>query len=130
MYSNIHIVAKDPKRISSKIILNAIYQFFFAYIFGKAYRHGTEGVVIAAQYALYPLVYYSKLYEKHNGITLDAIERSFTQQKKKLLTYSPKTNIIDRTIGKLLVIPVAYLHKRFKFKQQMTLNTRRTTEKK
>ncbi|OGK34297.1 hypothetical protein A3F58_02260 [Candidatus Roizmanbacteria bacterium RIFCSPHIGHO2_12_FULL_37_9b] len=112
-----------------KLIFIPVLSFFWHYILGGLFTLGMRGFIISMQFSLYYFLTYSKAYEIEHNITMEAIEKSFVKDKKTLLLTSPKSSIFKKIIGKISVVLISFLHKKFKFKNSdLTIKSKSNDE--
>jgi len=69
----------------ARLIGKPIY-YFLRYIFvGGAWRWGTRGLIIAANYAFYFFNIEAKMWEIENKVSLESIENTYSELKEKLI---------------------------------------------
>lgn len=78
-------LALGKKFSGFKLVCRPIYYFFKYLIKGGAWRWGWRGIIIAAQYAFYFFNIYAKMWEIENKVTIESIEKQYSEMKGRLL---------------------------------------------
>lgn len=116
-YALIQAASVDKKITYLNIASDCFFIFLYVFLFQRAIFRGIKGFIASIQAMYYSFLIKAKAYELQNDINFDAVERRFVNAKKKILTKSPRSNIFQKLLAYLLVIPVKILHKRYKFAQ-------------
>jgi len=75
---------KNGKKSSLFYMIGGMIRYFILY-FKKGFKNGKAGFVISLQYAFFRMMVSARLYEIENDITLESIEKKYSEAKEKLL---------------------------------------------
>jgi len=115
LYSTTQAKSTQGRISLIKLISAPLIIFIETYFFNGSWKYGIKGYISSMRFAMGYFVTLSKKYEMDNNITLSSMEKKFTKEKKKLLLFSPRSNIFKKIWAYLLIFFLSRLHKKYKF---------------
>ena len=103
------------KTSTIRIFLDPLITFIIAYFLYGLFRFGTRGFIVAMRHMMSRYALMAKKYEQDNNLTLVTIEDNFKQEKQKLLSKSPRSNLRQKIWAYVIIFFLSRLHLWYKF---------------